>query len=175
MVDAGSGGTRIFVFNWKPTLNHLKIDPIDANYSLALKPSKISHLSSTSQVLRRLSQLKSKWTNILNLSSNLQSRKFHQTVMLPLAFILKLPQVKQIFLAHVQFLGLRMMTKEESESILTKVGVTFSNSKFLFQNATKVISGIEEGLFNWLTINALHSKLGAPSHETVFPFFLFPF
>jgi len=145
VVDAGSGGTRIYVFKWESFQEwSLKIDPIDSNYALALKPGISTSISTQKEMDDYLQPF------LDFAESKIPSNRYATT---PLFFRATA--------------GLRMMTKDEAEGVLALVGTSFENSKFLFKrDSMKIISGIEEGLLNWLTINAIHFKLTASSHQT---------
>eukprot|EP01088_Endostelium_zonatum_P011564 TRINITY_DN25711_c0_g1_i1.p1 TRINITY_DN25711_c0_g1~~TRINITY_DN25711_c0_g1_i1.p1 ORF type:complete len:495 (-),score=110.68 TRINITY_DN25711_c0_g1_i1:44-1528(-) len=62
--------------------------------------------------------------------------------------------------------GFRIINSSESDAIMAVTQQFFQKSKFLFK-FTRVITGQEEGAFGWVSVNYLSNKLGRPPSETV--------
>ncbi|XP_031622737.1 ectonucleoside triphosphate diphosphohydrolase 5-like [Contarinia nasturtii] len=58
--------------------------------------------------------------------------------------------------------GMRNLPSDQAETILEEVRKIFSRSGFYIgENAAEILSGVDEGIFSWFTINFLLNRLGS--------------
>lgn len=64
--------------------------------------------------------------------------------------------------------GLRLLGEQRSQAILDEVEKLFKSYPFLYdpEDAVEVMSGIDEGLFAWITVNYLLESVALDAQET---------
>ncbi|CAE8726080.1 unnamed protein product [Polarella glacialis] len=135
MIDAGSEGSRIYLFRWKPTLRRSEEIVIpEATDALSTTPGIGSFASYPGLVgaslkplvdfaMKGLHHVKSNWEHT------------------------------PIFLRATA--GMRLLDPDEREDILEEVRTFLKQTPFRFhESMASVATGEEEGVFGWLTVNA---------------------
>lgn len=155
MIDAGSTGSRIHIYRWHPRVRTLHAEP------------EIETPAPRRPFSRPVSQ--SDWSLKVMPGLNAFTRRPEraaESLMPLLAFAVgvftklnatdKIPR-SPVFLKATG--GVRALPEKDRTAILNRVRIYLMSTGFLFQpEYVQVISGEEEGVFGWLTVNYLVSK-----------------
>lgn len=145
MMDAGSTGSRIHV------------------YKFAVDPANPENLNLQSEVFRQLEP---------GLSSYAGNPKAAADSLRPLLRIAEESIPRELHKSTPLNLkataGLRLLGAQQAEDILQEVRLLFINSPFLYdaEDAVEIMSGLDEGLFSWVTINYLRGAVSSKPKET---------
>jgi apyrase len=150
MIDAGSSGTRLYVYLWLnrtgPAVPALQIP--GAVYSAKIVPGIGSFVSNASAA---------------------------GTSLLPLLAFARQQVPSELYNSTPIFLkataGMRELNNSNPVAaglIMKSVNTTLSASGFLFgPDSARIIPGTEEAISTWLTVNSLSDRLGGPANETL--------
>lgn len=143
VIDAGSTGSRVHIYKFTTDLEgNLELQFDEFNQ---LKPGLSSYASSPSEAAASLKPL---------LETAIAT--------VPKAQLASTP----IMLGATA--GLRLLPDGKADDILAEVRTWLRSYPFRFQDDdVKILSGVDEGAFAWLTLNYLLGNLGRPLTETV--------
>lgn len=138
MIDAGSTGTRIHIFEFShDTKNPASSFKLENEIYLEVKPGLSDYASRPQEVTRTILPLIAKAKSVV-----------------PKNLWLHTP------LALKATAGLRLLPTVDAEAILDTVEEVFGESPFLTNDeAVSVMSGTDEGIFGWFTVNFLLDRL----------------
>ncbi|KAL0478804.1 ectonucleoside triphosphate diphosphohydrolase [Acrasis kona] len=140
MFDAGSSGTRIYVYNWpcRTKTSTPKVYVADDAPNFQVRPGISSFASNTSGVGPSMDKL-------LEFASTIVPA--NQKSFTP------------IFLRATA--GMRLLTIEQQTDILNAIRTYFRNSGYRFDSDSwaRVITGDEEGAFGWVAVNYLYNNI----------------
>lgn len=143
VVDAGSTGSRVHIFKFtsgKKGLLELQFDKFDQ-----LKPGLSSYADDPSGAANSLKPL-------LELAVSTVPTIHHDSTPIMIGATA----------------GLRLLPDGKADIILAEVRTWLRKYPFKFQDDdVKILSGVDEGAFAWLTLNYLLGHLGKPHSETV--------
>jgi Golgi nucleoside diphosphatase len=146
MFDAGSSGTRVYVYKWKcrEQQSTPQVVVTEDIPNMSVRPGISSFANNPENVGKSLDPL--------------------------LAFALKIVPTNQqsatpVFLRATA--GMRLLTIEQQGAILDNIRWTFRESVFRFDDDAwaRVVTGTEEGAFGWVAANYLYNKI----RSDVFP------
>lgn len=142
--DAGSSGTRVFVLKWEKS--SYQVAPIDSNYTFAIKPG----LSPTS--LKTMKEAEDYFGPLIRFAESKVPEEYQQRT--------------PLYLKATG--GVRLLDQIAAMEVIRRVNKVLSQSHFHYdpENSVKTISGIEEGLYGWVTINSIQDTLVSP-HKTL--------
>jgi apyrase len=142
VIDAGSTGSRVHIFKFLVIKGHLELqfDKFEQ-----LKPGLSSYAGSPADAAASLKPL-------LDLAAATVPTVLHPTTPITLGATA----------------GLRLLPDRQADDILDAARATLRALPFRFANDdVKILSGVDEGAFAWLTLNYLLGKLGGPEEGTV--------
>ena len=139
VVDAGSSGSRIFVYRWPEGGQ----GPTEEVFHEEITPG----ISDSEHGIAALKDL-------LNLAKKTLTQ--HHEV-----------DVKEVPIHVGATAGLRLIEPVQREITMTRIRDLLHESEFMFQNNwARVISGEEEGIYEWLTINYLKNGNAFPNNSS---------
>lgn len=138
--DAGSTGTRVFIYDWSLKSEH---NLVDINLPLGRTKKTNGGLTSFTQDVSKISDY---LNQLLNFAKKIVGKKNIKTT--PLYF--------------AGTAGLRLEQQRNPQGyakIMSKIKEVLENSGFIIADQPRVISGQEEAAFAWVNVNALEKKL----------------
>eukprot|EP01012_Entosiphon_sulcatum_P005852 TRINITY_DN126_c0_g1_i1.p1 TRINITY_DN126_c0_g1~~TRINITY_DN126_c0_g1_i1.p1 ORF type:complete len:895 (+),score=160.71 TRINITY_DN126_c0_g1_i1:104-2788(+) len=151
MLDAGSSGTRAYIYQWTKRVDNTFPDVTGA-------PNQVNQTAWSLKISPGISAFPN---NLTGLCPYLQPLITYAKSKIPTA---SQPSTVLYLKATA---GMRMLASSDVENILDAIRACFSDSSyspFLFKPEwAKVISGEEEGVFGWVTANLLHNTTGSGS------------
>eukprot|EP01012_Entosiphon_sulcatum_P009808 TRINITY_DN1562_c0_g1_i2.p1 TRINITY_DN1562_c0_g1~~TRINITY_DN1562_c0_g1_i2.p1 ORF type:complete len:466 (-),score=62.89 TRINITY_DN1562_c0_g1_i2:191-1588(-) len=145
VMDAGSSGTRIYVYTWLQRTNYRQFPDVNS--------APIGQPQWSKKKTPGISAFASNTTGLIDYFTDLIS---FATDHIPIEVQKSTP----LYLKATA--GMRLLTEEEIASILSVVRTVLGETVFSFKSA-EVISGEEEGVFGWLTVNSLLHNLDSVS------------
>ncbi|KAK7878352.1 hypothetical protein WMY93_031069 [Mugilogobius chulae] len=143
MFDAGSTGTRIHVFKFRPDQNQTRVPELLEENFKSISPGLSSFAEDPPKCRVGLVQL-------LDLARS----------KVPVQFQGSTP----VFLKATA--GLRLLQREQAQRVLNQVRDVLHESPFLFSDQNvSILDGAEEGVSAWLTVNYLLGALGGDTES----------
>mmetsp|Transcript_10766 Transcript_10766/g.12414 ORF Transcript_10766/g.12414 Transcript_10766/m.12414 type:complete len:513 (-) Transcript_10766:609-2147(-) len=150
-IDAGSSGTRLYVYSWTRKQAAKTIYPASqVGWNIENRPGLATYGKNRSRIQRMFRPL-------LLFASNILKREG-----LNLQELTNVP----VFLGATA--GMRLLHPDDAHLIMSNVRRELKRSIFRFENEwARVLSGEEEGVFGWITVNYLLKRLNVDSSGTV--------
>lgn len=150
LIDAGSSGSRVYVYEWEPRISDSPVPPLS---------SPLGQLAWSKHETPGISEYDDNPEDVGDCLGGLI--QFAQDV-------LQGQEVRfrefPIFLKATA--GLRLLPYKKRKTLMRHVQAYLSTTPFKFKaNQAKVISGEEEGVFGWLSINFLLGTLSNKTHS----------
>lgn len=138
MVDAGSSGTRAFVYTWESTLDIPDVHPVTSKGKEAYIKLKDKPLAAAAKNPNEIASI------------------FEQIIDYCKPYI-PTEQISNTRMFVYATAGMRLLSTKEQDAVLEGVyEYLLKNSPFkLKRRYIRIISGIEEGVFGWLSVNHL--------------------
>ena len=146
LIDAGSTGSRMYIYKFSLNRN-----------------GKIDNVDDVEKLTNSLGKLKPGLSSMLNKPDDIEAyfqKFFDEAVKI-------IPKEKQSFTPFVVLAtaGVRLLPEPDQEAIMNKVKEILKSdqSPFLFKDDNvQVISGKEEAIFAWITVNFIQGVLTSP-------------
>jgi hypothetical protein len=154
MIDAGSSGTRTFLYKWVHR---------EASASMGPFSQPITQEGWSKKVKIPISDYATTPENVhILLNQTVEFAKQQLTaIKVPAKNFAKIP----IFLGATA--GVRMMPHQQRVTLFDKIRKFYANCGFKFESHhAKVLSGEEEGFFGWLAVNYLSKSILPQNNET---------
>eukprot|EP00511_Aplanochytrium_stocchinoi_P003745 CAMPEP_0204840702 /NCGR_PEP_ID=MMETSP1346-20131115/38601_1 /ASSEMBLY_ACC=CAM_ASM_000771 /TAXON_ID=215587 /ORGANISM="Aplanochytrium stocchinoi, Strain GSBS06" /LENGTH=451 /DNA_ID=CAMNT_0051978269 /DNA_START=237 /DNA_END=1589 /DNA_ORIENTATION=+ len=150
-IDAGSSGTRLHVYTWPAEHHYRTIYPASQlGWNVENRPG-ISHYG------RNYSMVEEKLGELLSFAKRLFKHEG-----------LSESQLKKVPIFLGATAGMRVLHPADADSIMMNAGRVLKSSGFHFEEDwARILSGEEEGVFGWITVNYLLKRLAGHSRETV--------
>ena len=141
MVDAGSSGTRAHIYQWWPTRGLPKVQPLRIDNEIVV----LTTYKRLAKAASNASMIPDIFEEIVNFAV---SKLPHQVI----------NRVKMFVFATA---GLRLLSLEDRNRVMdmTRRYLKRHSPFKIGETQIRVISGVEEGLFGWLSVNHLMNRL----------------
>lgn len=140
VVDAGSSKSQVHMFQWTDSAQPPLLPSFNHTKGLRLEPGISSFSNDLPSIREYLSKL------LTNASQQLPQQSLKNT---------------NIYLMSTA--GMRLLEEDQANRVMTQINKLLSNpsfNPFLYssQENTRILSGEEEGVFSWLTVNYENNK-----------------